>query len=415
MILLSHPTANQNVRQTALALAEASMLAEFWTCLNWRQGTLLDRSLGAVGRIRSELRRRSFPPELAPYLRTFAWREWGRQLAGQLGWKRLTKYESGFFSVDAVYLSLDRRLARRLTNSSNISAVYAYDAGALETFRRAKRLGLKCIYEHPIIYWRKVRELQREEAELHPEWAPTLGALSDSEDKLARKDEELSLADLIVTASSFSKESLAAAPGVHAPVRVIPYGAALLGQKRVPNDISRPLRVLFVGALTQAKGLSYLLEAVTRLGGAIDFTLVGRRVSETTPSAALLAKYRWIPSLPHEELLREMSHHDVLVLPSLHEGFGLVLSEAMSQGLVVITTPQTGGPDLIADGADGFLVPIRSADAIEERLALLARDRERLLAMQTAAQDKAASLTWGNYRRAIVRVAREVMKTEETP
>ncbi|MEO6870626.1 MAG: glycosyltransferase family 4 protein [Chthoniobacterales bacterium] len=415
MILLSHPTANQNVRQTALALAEAGLLAEFWTCVNWRQGTLLDRSLGAIPRMRSELRRRSFPAELAPYLRTFSWREWGRQFAGQFGWKSLTKDERGLFSVDAVYLSLDRRVARRLTNLPPDSTVYAYDAGALATFREAKRRGLKCIYEHPIIYWRKVRELQREEAELHPEWAPTLGALVDSEEKLARKDEELSLADLIVTASIFSKESLAAAPGLRAPVRVIPYGTESLGQKRVPDDMSRPLRVLFVGALTQAKGLGYLLEAVAGMEGEIEFTLVGRRVSDAVPSAALLAKYRWIPSLPHDELLQEMSRHDVLVLPSLHEGFGLVLSEAMSQGLVVITTPQTGGPDLIADGADGFLVPIRSADAIEEKLALLAHDRERLVAMQAAAQEKAASLTWKNYRQAIVRMAREVMEKGETP
>jgi alpha-maltose-1-phosphate synthase len=415
VILLSHPTANQNVRQTALALAEAGLLAEFWTCVNWRQGTLLDRSLGAASRVRNELRRRSFPPELAPYLRTHSWREWGRQLAGQIGWKSLTKEESGLFSVDAVYLSLDRRVARCLTTSSKVSTVYAYDSGALSTFREAKRRGLKCIYEHPIIYWRKVRELQREEGELHPEWAPTLGALADSEEKLARKDEELSLADVIVTASTFSKESLANAPDVRAPVRVIPYGANSLGRIRSPGENDQPLRVLFVGALTQAKGLGYLLEAAARLKGAINLTLVGRRVSETIPTAAVLARHRWIPSLPHDELLQEMSHQDVLVLPSLHEGFGLVMSEAMSQGVVVIATPQTGAPDLIADGVDGFLVPIRSADAIEEKLALLAHDRDLLHGMQASAQNKAAASTWKNYRRAIVRMAREVMEKGPRP
>ncbi len=415
MILLSHPTANQNVRQTALALAEAGLLAEFWTCVNWREGGLLDRSLGRAGHIRSELRRRSFPAELEPFLHTHAWREWGRQLAGQFGWSRLTNDENAPFSVDAVYLSLDRRVAWRLAPASNLSAVYAYDAGALATFREAKRRGLKCIYEHPIIYWRKVRELQREEAELHPEWAPTLGALADSAAKLERKDEELALADLVVTASSFSKESLAAAGTFRAPVRVVPYGTNSSGQARPANDPSQPLRVLFVGSLTQAKGLGYLLDAIARLAGMVEFTLIGRRVSDAVPSAALLAKYRWIPSLPHAELLAEMARHDVLVLPSLHEGFGLVLSEAMSQGLVVITTPHTAGPDLITEGVDGFIVPIRSAEAIEEKLALLARERERLVAMQAAAACKSATLTWENYRQGIVQVAREVMENGATP
>ncbi len=415
MIILSHPTANQNVRQTALALAKAGQLEEFWTCVNWRQGGLLDRSLGACGRLRNELRRRSFPAELAPFLHTFSWREWGRQFAGQAGWNSLTKEETGIFSVDAVYLSLDRRVARRLAQPLRSRSVYAYDAGALETFRAAKARGLTCIYEHPIIYWRKVREFQREEAELHPEWAGTLGALADSDEKLARKDEELSLADLIITASSFSRESLASAPRISAPIRVIPYGTDSLGIEPARKVSTEKLRVLFVGSLTQAKGLGYLLEAVAPLGDAIDLTLVGRRVSEAMPTPAMLAPHRWIPSLPHDELLAEMSRQDVLVLPSLHEGFGLVMSEAMSRGLVVITTLHTAGPDLITDGTDGFIVPIRSTAAIEEKLALLARDRELLAALQVAAQRQAAGRTWKNYRQAIVQVAREVMEKAGTP
>ena len=265
-----------------------NLLAEFWTCVNWRQGSVLDQFCAFSPRIRSELRRRSFPPELAPFIHTVPWREWGRQLAGQLGWFALTRDETGPLSVDAVYLSLDRRVAQRLARSSRIRAIYAYDGGALETFRAAKRRGITCIYEHPIIYWRKVRELQREEAELHPEWAPTLGALSDSDEKLARKDEELALADFIITPSSFARASLAAAPNVQAPVQVLPYGTRSLGKERLPPPAGRKLRVLFVGALSQAKGLGYLLEAVARLASEIDFTLIGRRVSAAVPAPAVL-------------------------------------------------------------------------------------------------------------------------------
>ncbi len=129
------------------------------------------------------------------------------------------------------------------------------------------------------------------------------------------------------------------------------------------------------------------------------------------PAPAVLGKYRWLPSLPHDELLREMSRHDVLLFPSLHEGFGLVMTEAMSQGLVVITTPHTAGPDLISDGADGFIVPIRSSAAIEEKLALLLHDPERLRALQEAAREKARTLTWENYRQRLLHLAREVVDT----
>jgi starch synthase len=409
VILLSHPTANQNVRQTALAFAEAGLLEEFWTCINWQQAGLLDRSLSFLPRLQNELRRRSFPAELAPFIRTHPWREWGRQVAGQLGRRRPTRDDPGFFSVDAVYLSLDRRVAKRLASSLTINAVYAYDAGALATFRAAKKRGLKCIYEHPTIYWRMVRQYQREEAELHPEWVPTLGALADSDEKLARKDEELALADIVITASRFAKESVARAPGLQAPIRVVPYGTHPAAVDLPRGRGSGKLRVLFVGALSQAKGLGYLLEAVTRIGPEIEFTLIGRRISSAIPAPCVMDKFRWIPSLPHDELLQEMSHHDVLVLPSLHEGFGLVMTEAMGQGVVVITTPHTAGPDLITDGVDGFLVPIRSSEAIEETLALLIRDRDRLKAMQEAAHRKVLAFTWENYRQRLLLLAREVV------
>ncbi|MGH8095317.1 MAG: glycosyltransferase family 4 protein [Chthoniobacterales bacterium] len=409
MILLSHPTANQNVRQTALAFAEAGLLNEFWTCVNWRRGSLLDRLLSITPRVRNELRRRSFPAELSPFIRTQAWREWGRQLAGPLGWEQLTCGDRGFFSVDAVYHSLDRRVARRTASSLTIKIVYAYDDGALETFRAAKKRGIFCIYEHPIIHWRLVRQYQEEEAELHPEWAPTLTALADNKEKLARKDEELALADLVITPSTFARASIASAKNVEAPVHVIPYGTVPGSAQSVRPCSTGKLRVLFVGVLSQAKGLGYLIEAASQLKEEVELTLIGRRISAAIPAPSVLNKYRWIASLSHPELLQEMCKHDVLVLPSLHEGFGLVMTEAMAQGLVVITTAHTSGPDLVTDGRDGFLVPIRSSDAIAGKLALLHRDRDLLRAMQEAARRKALTFSWENYRQRLVELAREVV------
>jgi starch synthase len=410
VILISHPTANQNVRQTALALAEAGLLEEFWTCVNWKEDGLLDRYFPFPARVRKELRRRSFPRALKPFIRTFPWREWGRLLSGQLGLTWTTRDETGLLSMDAVYFSLDRRVARHLSSNQRIRGVYAYDNGALESFRAAKSHGMKCIYEHPIVYWRKVREYQREEAELHPEWAPTLGALGDSEEKLARKDQELALADIVIVPSTFSRDSLVHAPNPKVSVQVIAYGAPPVNGRLRPDEPGAKLRVLFVGALSQAKGLGYLLQAASHLERQIELTLIGHRVSAVIPKQAVLNRYRWIPSLPHDELLDEMSRQDVLVLPSLHEGFGLVIPEAMAHGLVVITTPHTAGPDLISEGVDGFIVPIRAAEAIEEHLARLIMDRNLLAEMRLAARRKAETLPWEIYRRQLCSMARALIQ-----
>jgi len=96
-------------------------------------------------------------------------------------------------------------------------------------------------------------------------------------------------------------------------------------------------------------------------------------------------------------------------LPSLHEGFGLVIGEAMAQGLVVIATPHTAAPDLIDDGVDGFVVPIRSAEAIAEKLNRLAGNPKLLEEMKQAARQKAGERRWESYRHSLAQMARDVI------
>jgi alpha-maltose-1-phosphate synthase len=212
-------------------------------------------------------------------------------------------------------------------------------------------------------------------------------------------------------ASTFTKSTLA--EGQHQrPVTVIPYGAPPIATNEIVNGGTK-LRILFAGSLGQRKGLSYALRAVELIGKeSCELTLLGRKAAEgCRPLDQAVRVHRWLPSLSHARVLLEMRRHDVLIFPSLFEGFGLAITEAMSQGTPVITTAHTAGPDIIDDGVDGFIVPIRSAEAIAEKLGLLARDRERLRAMKISAREKAQRHSWENYRRALVTMAREVMNS----
>ncbi len=166
------------------------------------------------------------------------------------------------------------------------------------------------------------------------------------------------------------------------------------------------MRVLFAGSLGQRKGLSYALDAVARLGAHAELTLLGTKTVEgCAPLDRAVRRHRWIPSLPHAAVLEEMSRQDVLVFPSLFEGFGLVILEAMSRGLPVIATSHTAGPDVIEDGVDGFIVPIRSAEGIAEKLEQLL-DPARLVGMRAAAWRKSAALSWDKYRRQLAAAVR---------
>lgn len=405
MILCSHPTGNSNVRNALQAFCGADLLKEFWTCLawnsEWRVNGLLPKG------IRAQLCRRAYASNVLRVTRRRPWREMGRLISSALHARGLTRHEEGAFCVDSVYRDLDATVARRLESLRDVSAVYAYEDGALATFREAQKAGVSRIYDLPIGYWRAGLKIQREEAERNPEWASTLVAIQDSRDKCQRKDEELQRASRVIVASRFTEETLREAPGFNASVDVIPYGAPEPDTDPVAR-FGRRLRVMFAGSLTQRKGLSYLFQALEGMGKHVDVTLVGRPAGMCAPLERALQRYTWFPSLPQPQLWEQMRQHDVLVLPSLFEGFGLVLLEAMARGVVVITTTHTGGPDVIQQGVDGFIVPIRSAQAIAEALEFLVRDRRRLRAMSFAALAKARRLSWLNYQARLV----EAVKAE---
>lgn len=381
MVVVTHPTGNANVRAVCSGLAEAHLLTVFHTTIASFEGGLLD-GLGALKPL-SEIRRRRLDTSLKPFTQLWPWREVGRLLSSKVGLTSLLEHEVGPFSVDAVYRSFDHGVASTLYRSSRrgARAVYAYEDGAAFSFQAAKKLKLECLYDLPIGYWRTARQLLETECDRWPEWASTLTGFKDSIAKLARKDEELQLADQIFVASQFTARTLRDYPGPLAPVHVIPYGfPPVTATRNYVNLSMQPLKLLFVGGLSQRKGIANLFAAVEPFGRHVELTIVGQKTS--TACAALdaaLLKHQWIPSLPHNKILQLMREQDVLVFPSLFEGFGLVITEAMSQGTPVITTDRTAGPDLIEHGRNGWLVEAGSTDELIETIEKL-RVQPKLIA-----------------------------------
>lgn len=405
MIVFSHPIGNQNVREALLALDRAGMLSEFWTTISWNPRSTVNRILPQS--LCELFERRSFPESVRSRTRTVPVREALRLFAGIAGFS--SRHETGALSIDAVFRELDAKVAQRLREIKNIRAVYAYEDGALQSFRAAEERNFQRIYDLPIGYWKVGQRIFSEEAQREPQWASTLTGTLDSAEKLARKDDELRLATRVVVASTFTRQTLSDSPCM-AKIDIVSYGAPMAVSREIAKSSGR-VKVLFAGSLGQRKGLSYLLKAIALLKGGVELTLLGRKVTDgCAPLESAVRTHRWLPSLSHGAVLREMRDHDVLVLPSLFEGFGLVILEAMAQGTPVIATDHTGGPDIIEEGRDGFIVPIRSAEAIAEKLDLLARDPERLASMKLAAQKKAQSRRWDSYREGLVAVAREVME-----
>jgi glycosyltransferase involved in cell wall biosynthesis len=94
-----------------------------------------------------------------------------------------------------------------------------------------------------------------------------------------------------------------------------------------------------------------------------------------------------------------MRQSHLLVFPSLFDGFGLVLLEAMGCGVPILASERTGAPDILQEGKEGFLVKAASSEDIADVLSRVLDNREQLAEMGAAARRKAASLSWTEYRR----------------
>jgi len=413
-LILSHPTANNFARAIAYKLAEENMLYEFHTSMAFFPGDITNKlqNLGPF----SEMQRRNFGLQLKPYTRTFPWVEMGRLLASKLHLSRLTKHETGLFSVDAMYRALDRKVASGLERAAKngVTGVYAYEDGALETFLRAKALGLKCIYDLPIAYWETGRKLMAEEALRLPAWAETLGGgIADSTEKLERKTRELELADLVVVPSQFVKDSLPAW-AKEKEIVISPFGTPYVSspaEKKIgKNDFDRPLRVMFAGSMGQRKGLADLFSAVKMLDNRnIELVVMGGLQVPLKFYRDQFFNFIYEPGRPNYQVLELMATCDVFCLPSIVEGRALVMQEAMSQGLPLIITANTGGEDLILEGETGFLVPIRSPGLIAEKLSWFLQNREKIPSMGNIAKLHAGKLTWENYTTQIINSIRSLV------
>ena len=409
-LLLTHPTGNENVRALLIALERTALLHSFHTTIAINPESFALRFLPAG--LRKELQKRIYPLNYAG-IHTKPLMELGRYLMPRLGFANLVAHGTGMWSIDQVCRNLDRAAASKLPSfkKQGLDAIYAYEDSALHSFKAAKEQDIRCMYDLPIGYWKAARLLLQQERDRWPQWVATIPGLTDQEDKLQRKDEELRLAERIFVASSFTAKTLREYPGKLAPVEIIPYGfPAVAVDRRYLELKNRRLKLLYVGSLSQRKGIADLFAAVDNLRAEVELTVLGPKTAADCPALNhALKAHHYIPPLPHAEVLKIMRAHDVLVFPSLFEGFGLVITEAMSQGMPVITTDRTAGPDLITHGKDGWLIEAASTIALQRAIENLLNQPDEVTAAGMAASTTARKRPWYHYGNELTTCLKDVI------
>ena len=203
------------------------------------------------------------------------------------------------------------------------------------------------------------------------------------------------LADLILVPSDFVRQAVLNHGAEAARVAIVPYGL----DRRWFDQAADPApgRVLFVGNVGIGKGSHYLAEAtrsLQRRGVPCDVRVVGR-YSQAVISRPAFRGPHYVGQVPRARVVDEFLRADVFVLPTLCEGMARVHLEAMACGVPVVTTPNCGS--VVRDGIDGFIVPIRDAKALAEKIELLVTDRELRTRLGHNARERAKEFTWDRY------------------
>jgi len=310
------------------------------------------------------------------------------------GWRKISRFTESLFNPQYTIFELyDRQASRHLMASSDIFV--GLSSCCLYSLRRAGRMGARTVLERGSSHMLYQRQILTEEYRrfglkrevVHPK-------------VVERELMEYQEADYISIPSHYVKETFIQQGIPAAKLIQTPYGVDLSNFHPVPKE-DKIFRIIHCGGLSIRKGLPYLLQAFSelRLKDA-ELWLIGSITEEIKPflrrfsSSAIVHK----GPFPEKALYRYYSQGSVFCLASIEEGLAMVQAQAMACGLPVICTTNTGGADLVREGRDGFILPIRDVTAIKEKILYFYENPEACKAMgQSALRRVQAGFSWVDY------------------
>lgn len=407
-VIVAHP-GRQHSYEAALALQRAGLLRHYVTGFYYKPESPLGRAVRLLpnrqaAKLEGEFLRRYHPGLAAENIRVHAAFGLAFVASNRIAPLRCFSNALMFWGNRR----FDRWVARGLSREKP-QAVLCYDTCAVQTFERAKRLAVTSVLDQSIAHVSCGMKISREEAERHPDFADSWPfdipcTLLDGCLREAR------IADCVLAASDYVRQSLVAIGVPSSRIAIVPYGVDTERFRPGSERNDKIFRVLFVGQLSQRKGIKYLLEAFKQLRlPRAELILVGNIIGSGRGLSAYREIFTQANHVPHREVHEYYQRADIFVYPSLHEGSALATYEALASGLPVIATPNCGS--VVRDGVDGFIVPIRDVEALKEKILFLYENRALREEMSRRARQRAEEFTWAAYQRRVAELFRALLAT----
>jgi glycosyltransferase involved in cell wall biosynthesis len=313
-------------------------------------------------------------------------------------WQRERRSRS-VAEANEVYLWAGQRFCKLVASHGfeDATGVYVFESAGLEILQLAKRLGLKTVTEQSIAPREMTFRILADEYDSFPGWQAPMPNTEAIAVLIGREREEWALSDVILCGSEFVARGVGECGGPQTRCAIVPYGV----DSRFASDAPRlrrgaRLRVLTVGEVGLRKGSQYVFEAAKKLGSSAEFRMVGQILLREEVVRTLSEHLQLCGPIPRAEMQKQYEWADVFLLPSLCEGSATVVYEALSAGLPVICSFNTGS--VVCDGVEGYIVPIRNSDAIVEKLLHLANHPSVLSEMSANAIVRSKQFSLAAYR-----------------
>jgi glycosyltransferase involved in cell wall biosynthesis len=313
-------------------------------------------------------------------------------------WEEAPPYRPGWFTKQVVrrfrpgrfVLAHDRHIgswaAGRLP-TLRPALVYAFTQVGFESLTWARRHGVPSVLDNPNGHIRGFAEVCR------AEWAKWVGGAyrgHPTDEMVERVEREYELADRIRVSSDWAKRSMVARGVAADKIFVCPQPVDL-DHFRPPSARSPaptgPLGVVFVGSLDVRKGFVYLLRAVRAVGAdRVRLELVGGTGDRATRRLLDRERAGLAVEVNPGDPVPAYHRAELFVLPSLEDGFGFVVAEALACGLPVVVTDECGAAEWVGHGEAGWVVPAGSVPALSAVLEQVLADRAGLTERGQAAR-----------------------------
>lgn len=302
----------------------------------------------------------------------------------------------------------------RLAIKENADIVVMYDSNATKAFKLLKEKAphIKRVLDVSIAARPFLKEIYAKEmAHSHNQDLFLENRAWWSEKPLIKLQHEIDYADYYLVGSSFVKESLEFCDAKSEQIRIVPYGANVMSDFVHIANSNKPLEVLYVGQVTYRKGITYLLEAISKMPKkTIHLTIVGAY----NDSDWYVKKYITAPNITFtglvtpDKMVQIYNKSDVFVIDSIAEGMAQVGIEAMACGLPVICSHNSGIDDIVEDGVNGFVIPCCDVEALQNKIQFFEDNREQVTKMGKIGRVVASQYTWSDYEKNVVSAIRSI-------